>query len=263
MSVLRITTVQIDLFWENKRANLEKIDNLLVNDLATDIVILPEMFTTGFSMNPAPFAEQMDGETMNWLAQKARKLNAAIMGSFIVSENVGEKNIFFNRLICMLPNGKFEYYDKKHLFSLAGEHQFYTAGSKRVLINWRGWNICPLICYDLRFPVWSRNDKNSPYDVLIYVANWPQRRVKAWESLLVARAIENQCFTVGVNRVGNDGNGLPHSGSTSIVDFSGERLYFLSGTEGVATNILSKKDLMNFRKNLPFLEDQDIFEFKI
>lgn len=260
--MLRVTTIQTDLFWEDKKANLEKFDNLLANDLQTDIVILPEMFTTGFSMNPEPFAEPMNGETMIWLHQKARQLNAAITGSFIATEIVNGKNVFFNRLVFMQPDGNFSYYDKKHLFSLAGEHQFYTAGSERVLIDWRGWRICPLICYDLRFPVWSRNRVQSPYDLLIYVANWPQRRVKAWESLLIARAIENQCFTIGVNRIGNDGNGLPHSGSTSVIDFSGERLYFLSGTEGVETITLSKENLRNFRKNLPFLADQDNFEFK-
>ena len=252
---MKVTTVQTNLFWEDKKANLKMFDNLLNFDYQTDIVILPEMFTTGFSMNPQQLAETMQGETMIWLHQKAQQFDAAFVGSFIAEEN----GLFFNRLVFMRPDGTFEQYDKRHLFALANENQFYTAGATRTTIDWRGWRICPLICYDLRFPVWSRNYTSSPYDLLLYVANWPQRRVKAWESLLVARAIENQCFVIGVNRVGDDGNNIPHTGSTSVIDFSGEILYNLKSTEGVETTLLSKENLETFRKNLPFLADQDNF----
>lgn len=262
---LKITTVQIDLAWENKEQNLAKLDTILKGLPQTDIIVLPEMFTTAFSMKPAIFAEPMSGHTIQWLTEKAKELNAAIVGSFICVE----KGQYFNRLIFMQPDGHYFKYDKRHLFTLAGEDQHYTAGKERITIEWRGWRICPLICYDLRFPVWSRNsksfnldaseNKNEYYDVLLYVANWPERRNQAWKSLLLARAIENQSYTVAVNRIGDDGNGVSHSGDTSIIDYSGNILLQYSYTEGVNTTILSKTKLENFRNKFGFLNDQDIF----
>jgi omega-amidase len=255
--MLRITTVQADLIWQNKAANLQKFDNLLRGSLRgeTDVIVLPEMFTTGFSMSPETLAEPMNGETIAFLTKKSHALDAAITGSFICEE----KGRFYNRLVWMQPDGQFRTYDKRHLFSLANEQDHYTAGSELLQIKWRGWTIRPMICYDLRFPVWSRNVSPNFYDVLIYVANWPERRRQPWQSLLTARAIENQAFVVGVNRVGADGNGISHSGDTTIVDFSGEKLFQRAHTEGVETTTILKADLMNFRKKFTFLTDQDAF----
>jgi omega-amidase len=266
--MLRITTVQADLIWQNKAENLQKFDKIL-NEMKsrtpsglrgslrgqTDVIVLPEMFTTGFSMSPAALAEPMTGETVAFLREKSRELDAAITGSFICEENGN----YHNRLVWMQPDGQFWTYDKHHLFSLANEQDYYTAGAKMLQVEWRGWTIRPMICYDLRFPVWSRNVAPNFYDVAIYVANWPERRRHPWQSLLVARAIENQAFVVGVNRVGVDGNGVSHSGDSTIVDFAGERLFQRSYTEGVETTTLLKEDLINFRKKFTFLADQDVF----
>jgi omega-amidase len=220
--MLRITTVQADLIWQDKAANLQKFETLLRGSLRgeTDVIVLPEMFTTGFSMTPETLAEPMTGATMAFLRGKSHALDAAITGSFICEEN----GKYYNRLIWMQPDGQFWMYDKRHLFSLANEQNHYAAGNALCQIEWRGWTIRPLICYDLRFPAWSRNVAPNHYDILIYVANWPERRRQPWQSLLVARAIENQAFVVGVNRVGLDGNGVSHSGDSMIVDFSGEKL---------------------------------------
>lgn len=258
--MLRITTVQADLIWQNKAANLEKFDKILRSPLRgeTDVIVLPEMFTTGFSMSPETLAEPMNGATVAFLKEKSHALDAAITGSFICEEN----GKFYNRLVWMQPDGQFWTYDKRHLFSLANEQNHYTAGSERLQIEWRGWRICPMICYDLRFPAWSRNVAPDFYDVLIYVANWPERRRVPWQALLTARAIENQAFVVGVNRVGADGNDISHSGDTKIVDFAGENLFQRAHTEGVETTTLLKSDLMDFRKKFAFLADQDPFTFK-
>jgi omega-amidase len=258
--MLRITTVQADLVWQNKAANLQKFDNLLRGSLRgqTDVIVLPEMFTTGFSMSPKTLAEPMTGETVAFLREKSRELDAAITGSFICEENGN----YYNRLVWMQPDGQLWTYNKRHLFSLANEQDYYTAGNEILQIEWRGWTIRPMICYDLRFPVWSRNNPPNFYDIAIYVANWPERRRHPWQSLLTARAIENQAFVVGVNRVGADGNGVSHSGDSTIVDFSGERLFQRSYTEGVETTALLKSDLENFRKKFTFLADQDVFVIK-
>ena len=257
--MLRITTIQADLIWQNKAANLAKFDKILrgLSRDETDVVVLPEMFTTGFSMSPETLAEPMMGATISFLKEKSYALNAAITGSFICVEN----DKYYNRLIWMQPDGQFWTYDKRHLFTLAYEQDHYSAGQKMLQIEWRGWTIRPLICYDLRFPVWSRNVRPDFYDVLLYVANWPERRRLPWQSLLTARAIENQAFVVGVNRVGADGNGISHSGDTTIVDFSGERLFQRSHTEGVETTTIFKKDLLDFRQKFTFLADQDPFCF--
>jgi omega-amidase len=258
--MLRITTVQADLIWQNKAANLAKFDKILrgLSRDETDLVVLPEMFTTGFSMSPETLAEPMSGATISFLEEKSNALNAAIIGSFICVEN----DTYYNRLVWMQPDGQFWTYDKRHLFTLAHEQDHYSAGQKMLQIEWRGWTIRPLICYDLRFPVWSRNVGPDYYDVLLYVANWPERRRLPWQALLTARAIENQAFVVGVNRVGVDGNGVSHSGDTTIVDFSGERLFQRAHTEGVETTTIFKKNLLDFRQKFTFLADQDPFSFE-
>ncbi len=265
---MRISIVQSSLHWENPEANramfAEKLASLSGQ---TDLVVLPEMFTTGFSMNADALAEPMNGPTMDWMRSISRDLNAAVTGSFICSEDGN----FFNRLVFMRPDGQFEHYDKKHLFSMATENEHFAAGQKRLTVEWRGWRICPLICYDLRFPVWSRNTHTpdpSPngagrYDLLIYVANWPNRRAHHWRSLLTARAIENQSFVVGVNIAGEDGNGFEYSGDSTIIDFSGQPIVQIpDGKEEIATVELSLEDLKAYRQQLPFLADGDLFEFK-
>ena len=254
MDNLNVTVVQTALHWEDTTANLKQFDQKL-NGLngKTDLIILPEMFTTGFSMQPEKLAETMEGSALQWLREKAAQLNAAITGSLIIKE----QQQFYNRLIWMEPSGKLHTYDKRHLFTLAKEQDHYTAGSKRLVVEWKGWRIMPLICYDLRFPVWSRN--NLDYDLLIYVANFPHRRRKAWRSLLLARAIENQAYTIGVNRVGEDGNNMYHSGDSAIIDYAGEYYQELAHIEAVCTTTLSYSKQKTFRSKLQFLPDQDSF----
>ena len=272
MNELRITTVQADLVWENKLENLTKFDDLLMGHPdkggrglkrgETDVIVLPEMFTTGFSMNPSAFAETMNEATIFWLKKKAWELDAAVTGSFICREN----DHFYNRLVWMQPDGTYSMYDKRHRFTLAGENEYYTEGVERLVVAWRGWRICPLICYDLRFPVWARNtvSKGHPdYDVLIYVANWPIARSHHWRILSEARAIENQAFVVAVNRVGTDANGYEYRGDTSVIDYAGDILLRRSFTEVVDTTILSREKMDKYRKKFGFLADQDAFEIKL
>ncbi len=255
MAALRITTIQSDIIWENQKANLRKLDKYLKGlSGQTDLVILPEMFTTGFSMTPNHLAETMKGATLKWMVKKAATMKAAIMGSLIIEES----GRYYNRMVFAKPNGKVMTYDKRHLFGLAGEDQSYTAGQKRLIVKYKGWKICPMICYDLRFPVWSRN--NCAYDLLIYVANWPEVRRNAWKSLLVARAIENQVYTIGVNRCGVDGTGLVYTGDTTVADYGGGILFQTSGQESVHTVRLERAKMMGFREKLAFLRDQDVFE---
>lgn len=252
---MNVTLVQTDLAWENKMANLEQLaEQFSRQSIDTDLVVLPEMFTTGFSMNPAPLAEEMDGPTLKWLSEQAAKLDAAITGSFIAEVD----GLFYNRLIWMFPDGSYQHYDKRHLFTLAGEHQHYSAGADRLLIEWKGWKICPLICYDLRFPVWSRN--NEKYDLLLYVANWPERRRHHWQSLLVARAIENQAYTIGVNRVGKDGKDINYSGDSCLIDYAGETRVKLAYQETLLTVSLDKPSQDAYREKYAFLADQDSFQ---
>jgi len=255
MTTLRITTIQTTLFWEDITANLNQLSDKLSALIGlSDIIILPEMFTTGFSMNPAKFAETPDGKTLTWLKQQAKKTNAVITGSYIVKEN----NHYYNRLVWMQPDGNFQAYNKKHLFSLSEEPKHYTAGQQKLIVNYKGWKICPLICYDLRFPVWSRNIEN--YDLLIYVANWPEKRAHHWRSLLMARAIENQSYTVGVNRVGHDGNQFYHSGDTSVIDYAGNLLVHTAHVENTTTIELTYQKQQDFRNRFRFLADKDAFE---
>lgn len=235
-----------------------------INSIAekTEIVILPEMFSTGFSMNPSKLAETMEGETIQWMKRMAAEKKIILTGSIII-EDAGN---YFNRLIWMLPNGQFGTYDKRHLFAYADEDQHYKRGEKRLIASVKGWKINLLVCYDLRFPVWARqsssketDEKVAEYDLLIYVANWPERRIHAWKTLLQARAIENQCYVVGVNRVGEDGNGIPHSGDSMVVDAMGAVLYTKSQDEHINTITLEKKALEEIRTKLPFLKDADDF----
>ncbi len=259
-----ITTIQTNLHWENKTANLEMLGKKVLGIAEkTNVVLLPEMFSTGFSMQPALFAETMEGETVNWMRQLAKQKNIILGGSIMVSEN----DVYFNRFIWMQPNGQFGFYDKRHCFSLAGEDQHYGSGNKRTIASVGGWKINLQICYDLRFPVWSRqqlqqdeqNNFNPEYDVLVYVANWPERRSSAWKTLLQARAIENQSFVFGVNRVGNDGNQIYHSGDTMVVDPMGEVLYQNSHNEDIHTITIEKNKLREVREKLPFWKDADGF----
>ncbi len=264
---MRISIIQTALHWENPVANLQMLAEKLANLKGqTDLVVLPEMFSTGFSMRAEALAEPMEGPTMEWMAEIAKSLDAAITGSFICRS--GES--YRNRLIFMYPSGQFEFYDKKHLFSLTEENVHFIPGQKRLVVEWRGWRICPLICYDLRFPAWSRNTMgsfigglNPYYDLLIYVANWPSKRAHHWRTLLMARAIENQSFVAGVNIAGKDGNQFEYTGDSAIVDYTGQPLIQIpDGKEAVHTLTLSLEDLHAFRQQLPFLADADVFEFK-
>lgn len=255
MENLRITTVQSTLHWEDRSANLHMFDEKTrMLKGRTDLIVLPEMFTTGFSMNAAAVAEKMDGPAVRWMRAKSAQLGAVVAGSLIIEEG----GRFFNRLIWMRPDGKLLHYDKRHLFTLAKEHETYMAGRDKLIAEWRGWKICPLICYDLRFPVWSRNAED--YDLLLYVANWPEKRSYHWRQLLIARAIENQAYTVGVNRVGEDGKGLGYTGDTSVIDYSGKVVYCVSGAEDVFTCLLSKEKMSGYREKLNFLGDRDEHE---
>ena len=270
MSTLIVTIIQSDLQWEDKAANLSMFEKKIGSvEEATEIVVLPEMFSTGFSMNTEKLAETMEGETVQWMKRVAAENNIILTGSLIIKElaplsskkgDMGED--YYNRLIWMLPNQQYGYYDKRHRFAFAGEDEKYTAGAKRMTTTVKGWKINLLVCYDLRFPVWSRQqiqEAGPEYDVLIYVANWPERRSIAWKTLLVARAIENQCYVIGVNRVGNDGNNIYHSGDSMIVDPLGEILYYKSEEEEVFTITLDKTHLQTIREKFPFWKDADRF----
>jgi len=254
MEDLRIALVQADLFWEDKPQNLQHIRALLANETGADIIVLPEMFTTGFTMYAEPLAENEAGETLAWMRNLAAQKQAAVVGSFIFVED--EK--LYNRLFWVEPTGHWQCYNKRHLFSLAGEEKVFTAGKNRLVLDFRGWKIMPLICYDLRFPVWSRNTDN--YDLAIYIANWPDVRIAHWQALLPARAIENQCYVVAVNRVGNDGSNKWHSGHSMAINLLGEKLLtFEAGQEAVKTVTISAQYLKETREKFGFLKDQDGF----
>jgi predicted amidohydrolase len=257
MQDLKVSIIQTPLFWERKEENLtmfsQKINTLTEE---TDLIILPEMFTTGFSMKPSQFAEGTESETLRRMRSWASDKNCAITGSIIVKE----KNLYYNRLIWVRPDGTYETYDKRHLFRFAGEHQQYSAGAKKLIVELKGWKICPLICFDLRFPVWSRN-LNQEYDCLIYVANWPAVRSSAWSTLLQARAHENQCYVVGVNRIGNDGNEIPHSGNSGIIEPKGDVISTIQPNEQRTETIkLSWNNLESYRKKFPVSADADNFK---
>ena len=223
----------------------------------TDLIILPEMFTTGFSMQPEKLAEDMNGTTIRWMSLKSQEWNCIITGSLIIKE----KGKYLNRLIWMAPDGNFQYYDKRHLFRMGEEHDHYTAGDIKLITKFRGWGFRPLICYDLRFPVWSRN--RSDYNVLIYIANWPESRREVWKSLLVARALENQAYVIGVNRIGSDGRNISYSGDSMLVDSRGQIISETEPYEESAETVrISLDELMEFREKFPVYLDADEFVIK-
>lgn len=259
MASLIITLIQTNLFWEDKKANLQMLQQKIesITD-KTEVVILPEMFSTGFSMNAEKLAENMDGETLRWMRQISADKKVILTGSVIIKEN----GHFYNRLIWMLPNGDYGVYDKRHLFAYANEDAHFTAGNKKLIASVKGWKINLQICYDLRFPVWARQpagENETKYDVLINVANWPQKRNTAWKTLLRARAIENQAFVIGLNRVGADDNNITYSGDSAIIDPLGEILYHKENDEDIFTFTLQKDHLEETRKHFPFLKDGDSF----
>ncbi len=263
MSSLTISLIQTNLHWENKKANLEMFSKKIESiQEKTEVVILPEMFTTGFSMRPELFAEDMNGETVQWIKKIAAQKKVIVTGSVMIKEN----EHYFNRLIWMLPNGNFGLYDKRHLFAYADEHKKFCAGNKRLIASVNGWKINLQVCYDLRFPVWARHAGAAlepEYDLLIYVANWPQTRIHAWKTLLTARAIENQCYVAGLNRTGTDGNDIYYSGESMIIDPLGEILSYKKDEEDIFTYTFQKEQLDEIRKKFPFLQDADSFKINM
>ncbi len=256
---MKLTLIQPDITWENKPRNLEKLGEMIsAIPAGTDIVILPEMFSTGFSMNPAELAESPKSVTFDWMHDIAAKFNFGICGSYIISENSN----FYNRWIFVSPDGDVWIYDKRHLFSISGEEALFTRGEKRVVFKFRGIRICPNVCYDLRFPVWSRN--RNDYDLLINSANWPESRRDVWITLLKARALENQCFTAGVNRFGIDGTGIKYCGDSMILGPKGEIIAEgKQNKESVITGEISLDELSHFRKKFPVLDNIDDFTIEI
>ena len=254
---MKIALIQSSLLWENPKANrnhFEEKINALTEQV--DLIVLPEMFSTGFTMHPEAVFETMEGETILWLQSLAKAKNIAITGSLVIKEN----NDFYNRLVFVFPSGEIQFYDKRHLFTLAGEDKVYTSGSQKLIVDYLGWKICPLVCYDLRFPVFARNVED--YDVLVYVANWPKSRIQAWDILLKARSVENLCYTIGVNRTGFDNNNFEHDGHSQAIDFLGNYVLEPQETEGVFIVELNKEKLVEARKKLGFLGDRDCFELK-
>lgn len=254
---LTVALVQTSLVWQDAEANKAHFDQLLETIENADVVILPEMFTTAFSMDVENLAESEDGQTIQWLRQWAIQLKAVVTGSLIIRTN---ENLYFNRLFWARPDGTMVHYDKRHLFRMADEHKSYTAGEHQLLTEHKGWKIRPLICYDLRFPVWSRDAYNT--DLLIYIANWPSARRMQWNRLLPARAIENLCYVAAVNRIGKDGKGYPYSGDSQILDYLGETVLNTENQAGVFQYTLSGSKLMAFRESFPAYQDADLFEIK-
>ncbi|MBK0378852.1 amidohydrolase [Mucilaginibacter segetis] len=255
MDNLKITVYQGYLFWENIDKNLQNI-SLRLSGIRekTNLIILPEMFNTGFTMNAEKLAENMGGKTMQWMAKTASGFDSVVTGSLIIKES----DHYYNRLIWMKPDGTYEHYDKRHLFALGKEHQTYTAGTDKLIVELKGWKICAAICYDLRFPVWLRN-VNEDYDLLMIVANWPEKRALHWRTLIPARAVENQSYVIGVNRVGHDGNEIYHSGDSTCIDPNGNVVYYKRDEEDVYTFSIIYDEIKKARRALPFLKDADSF----
>jgi len=255
---MKIALIQSSLDWENpivNRSHLSQKINGFLEDV--DLIVLPEMFSSGFTMNPKAVAETMQGETIAWLQHLAKAKNCAITGSLVIEEN---RN-YYNRLVFIFPNGTIKTYDKRHLFTLAGEDKAYTAGKEKLIVEYKGFKICPLICYDLRFPVFARNVEE--YDVLLFVANWPKPRINAWDILLKARAVENMSYVIGVNRVGMDDNNLEYVGHSQVIDYLGNYILEPQESEGVFMVELNKKQLLETREKLAFLNDKDTFEITL
>lgn len=258
MNDLRITLVQTYLNWEHVDENLKHFSNVFDKIIEqTDLIVLPEMFTTGFTMKPEALAEEHGGKGLQWMQQKAKEKNCVITGSI----SVKDQSNFYNRLYWVNPNGTYQHYDKRHLFRMGHEQEHYAQGTKKLVVELKGWKICPLVCYDLRFPVWSRNTEENQYDILVYVANWPQVRSYPWKQLLIARAIENQCYTIGVNRVGRDGHLVEHSGDSCALNPRGELISSIHPNEEMIETVnLSYQYLTEFRKVFPVMMDGDGFK---
>lgn len=255
MNMMRIALVQSRILWEDRAGNLEHY-GLLLRRISgqADIAVLPETFSTGFSMNTAALADVSDGETVAAVKDWAAKYQFAIAGSFIAKEN-GQ---YFNRAFLVTPEGEEHYYDKRHLFRMGGEDRHFSAGNRQTIVPYKGWNVCLQVCYDLRFPVWSRNTDNA-YDLLIYIANWPAARERAWRVLLPARAMENMAFVCGVNRIGTDGNDVPYNGGSLLFDPKGTALADLSSAEDIVVRTIEKDGLDSFRTKFPAWKDADNF----
>ena len=253
---LKLALVQAELQWENPEANLLSFEKMLGQvSRDTDLIILPEMFSTGFTMTPHNLSPEAGEHALSWMKEQAAHHNAMVLGSLVWPWREGG---FSNRLFAVFPTGEFQYYDKRHCFTLAGEDEVYQAGDRHLILEWRGFTLCPLICYDLRFPVWSRN--TFDYDLLVYVANWPAPRINAWDALLKARAIENMAYCAGVNRVGEDQNNHRYPGHSALYDPLGEAQLYLEEKPGVLESLISKKEVLENRSKLRFLEDRDRFE---
>lgn len=255
---MKIAIFQTKLVWESPKKNRTLIQEYIDScDDSYELLILPEMFTSGFTMNPENVAEPMNGETIQWMQFNAKNKNSAITGSLVIVENGN----YFNRLIFVFPNGEIEYYDKRHLFTLAGEEKVYEKGAEKLIVEYKGWRICPLVCYDLRFPVFSRNVEN--YDLLIYVANWPKPRINAWNSLLKARAIENLSYVIGVNRIGLDANDMEYNGSSQVNDYLGNEIINCKDEQGIFIIEINKEEMQETRNKLNFLNDKDVFKIEL
>jgi omega-amidase len=255
---MKIALIQSDLYWEDALKNRNNFESKISQiDCEVHLIVLPEMFSTGFTMNALAMAEAMNGETILWMKSAAKQKNCAVTGSLIITEN----DQFYNRMFFVFPSGEIQYYNKRHLFTLAGEDKTYTAGTEKVIVDYLGWKICLQVCYDLRFPVFARNVEN--YDLLLYVANWPKVRTNAWDILLKARAVENLSYVVGVNRIGLDANNYEHIGHSQVVDFLGNYILQPQETEGVFIVELDKNIMLETRKKLDFLSDKDVFEVKV
>lgn len=254
MQDLTIALIQMELAWEDWEANRDQAE-IHLRGLSSDVdlVLLPEMFGSGFTMRPARVAQKMDGPAAVWMAEMSQHLNATIMGSLVIEDD----GAYYNRLLSVHADGTINYYDKRHLFSYAKENENYSAGTHRLIDTVRGWRVCPLVCYDLRFPVWSRN--SDDFDLLVYVANWPGPRIAAWEALLKARAIENLCYTAGLNRIGTDANDISYPGLSSVYDHTGVLLHRCGDLEEVAVVRLDRQKMLDFRAAYNFLADRDIY----
>ena len=262
MQDITISLIQSQLHWQEPDANLAMFEEKIWKIKGKpDLIILPEMFNTGFSMQTKKLAEPMNSKTFRWMKQQAAQSGAVVTGSFIVKE----EGKYYNRLLWMEPSGEYATYDKRHLFRMAGEHHHFSMGSNRLIRELKGWRICPMVCYDLRFPVWSRNfttDGELAYDLLLYVANWPEARSNAWNVLLQGRAVENLCYVAGVNRIGSDGNNISYNGCSAVVDPKGQRMYFAEDCEAIHTLTLEGESLITYREKFPAYLDADRFRLE-
>lgn len=258
MVPLKVSFIQGPLEWHNSSANLAQFDKQIRNSPASDLWVLPEMFASGFTMQPEKVAEEMEGVSVSWMKTIATELHCAVGGSLVIKEN-GE---FFNRFVLVKKSGEVFHYNKRHLFTLAGEQNFYSRGENKTIVSISGWKVCLQVCYDLRFPSFVRNSNDNRYDLILYVANWPVPRISAWDKLLLARAIENQCYVIGVNRTGKDANEMQYTGHSAAIDPYGEYICQAGEKDGVFTVLLDKDKLGQFREKFPVLNDADLFDIR-